>query len=117
MANDLNSFILFCCLNDEPDRYFSVTVNKDATVDGLKKAILTDNPDIGLARHLDLWKVSIPDDELDVTQEIIRDPRQLDGSTLMQSLKPLSAYFATQPPGQTLHIIVGRGSSECTTED
>jgi hypothetical protein len=117
MANHPESFILFCCLNDEPDCCFSVRVDKGATVDDLKTSILIVNPDIGLHRHIGLWKVSIPDDELDAVQDAIQDPETLPGSTRMRGLLPLSHYFDEQPPGKTLHIIVQHGHSECIPRD
>jgi hypothetical protein len=113
MANHPDLLVLFCCLNDEPDCCFSVKVDKGATVDDLKTSIVAVNPDLGPHRHIGLWKVSIPDELLDGAHDAIRDPETVNGSTRMRSLRSLSEYFDTQPPGKTLHIIVQHGYSEC----
>ena len=46
--------------------------------------------------------MSIRDELLDGAHDTIRDPETVNGSTRMQSLRSLSKYFDTQPPGKTL---------------
>ena len=43
---------------DDPDRVFPVDIDPGKSVGALKEAIKEENPDLGPARTLDLWKAS-----------------------------------------------------------
>ena len=43
---------------DDPDRVFPAKIAREESVGALKKVIKEENPDLGPARTLDLWKVS-----------------------------------------------------------
>jgi hypothetical protein len=111
MPEDPNKFLFFCCVSDEPGRQFAIRVPKDATVDDLKKEITTEK-DIGVdatkCHILDLWKVSIADEDLDSSHELIRHPEKIEGSAKLRSLARLNGVFPDPPADEHLHIIVQR---------
>jgi hypothetical protein len=114
MPTDPAIFVLFCCFKEEPGCYFSVEIRKNATVDSLKKAILQGNPDLQIsARFINLWKVFIPDEVLYSSHDIVREPSKIDQAVKMRSLYQVDAYFDSQPPGRTLHIVAERAHRAC----
>jgi hypothetical protein len=86
------------------ERPFSVDIEQSKTVDHLKKAILKENPhdlkDID-ARHLDLYKVDIPDDN-DLEQMAPRAARE----KLEVPSRKLSKIFTTAPAEEVVSILV-----------
>ncbi|KAG0024322.1 hypothetical protein BGZ80_004284 [Entomortierella chlamydospora] len=101
---------LFCILDGDTTA-FSVKVESDDTVDELKKAIKSENPNLLCdidARELVLWHVSIPPlpkkqislDNL-IVSETLKKPVELDDPT-----SEISEVFGTAPPKRTIHIIV-----------
>lgn len=106
MHDNPTSYHLWCCFTDEPEVYFSVQVPKTATADDLKGAIKNRNEHTlqGIdACLLQLWKVSIADEDLDTKLEQIRHPEMIEDSIKLQLLHPV---FLDPPTPQHVHIIV-----------
>ena len=99
-------FNINCSLHGGDGRIFSVKIPKSGTVDGLKKAIKKEKEpefDDYAADRLDLWMVSIPDDE-----RLIENVRKLDlvKNRCLRSTTKLSKVFADAPEDHHVHIVV-----------
>ena len=93
---------------------FSVKIPKSGTVDSLKKAIKKEKerciPLEVDADRLDLWKVSIPDDD-----RLIESVRKLDlvNNRCLRSTAKLSKVFADAPEDHHIHIVVRASTWNC----
>ena len=90
---------------------FPINISPAQTTGALKKVIKNDKPNLGdiAADALDLYKVSLPDDE-DLEQA-------LEGLTFgpheqLHSLEPLSLVFPAHLPEHHVHIVVTTPTSE-----
>jgi hypothetical protein len=86
------------------ERPFSVDIQRSKTVDHLKKAILRENPhdlkDID-ARHLDLYKVDILNDD-----DLEQMAPQATKEKLGVPYRKLSEIFTTDPAEEVVSILV-----------
>ena len=95
----------------EVHRIFTVEISSAKTITVLQNTIKNNKPDLGDidADALDLYKVSLPDDE-DLEQA-------LEGLTfgpheVLCSTKLLSLVFPTPPPERHVHIVIATSTSE-----
>ena len=106
----MSSHLKLNCLisGEHASRVFSVEIASTGSVDTLKKAIMSDNPDIGNlpARALGLFKVSFPVDE-SLGQNLIEyKPKKED---LLSPMDMLWEVWRYNPDSKHLHIIVQIG--------
>ncbi|KAG0338967.1 hypothetical protein BG005_003579, partial [Podila minutissima] len=107
---------LFCLQDGEAtSRVFSIDINPEKSVAHLKDLIKAkktiDFSDID-SDKLTLWRVSIsnPDDDDDNLSILLDNVRDEDKKKLKSSTK-LSKIFDTDPPEETIHVIVQRPPS------
>jgi hypothetical protein len=99
-----SSITLFCWVLDKSECPFQVEIAKDKTVDHLKDAIKEKKPNTLIkvdARQLQLWNVSIPDDdqlEASIRQTMLGSP--------LRSTKLLSAVFPSPLPMDVVHVLI-----------
>ena len=99
-----SSITLFCWVLDKSECPFRVEVAKDKTVGDLKGAIKEEKPNTLTkvdADQLQLWKVSIPDDdqlEASIRQTVLGSP--------LRSTKLLSAVFPSPLPMDVVHVLI-----------
>jgi crinkler effector protein len=94
---------LFCWIFGDP-KPFSVKISPDETVDDLKKAIVTVNPNRlqGIdAVSLRLWKKEISNEEKDGLQ--LSD---LNDNDELNEMHKVGYYFGYTPPEMKIHIVV-----------
>jgi hypothetical protein len=97
---------LFVYILGLDDCSFTVKIKRSETVDDLKKAILGEANDLGnvnSARRLVLYKVDVPDCD-DLERRVPQVPRE----ELRVASRKLSNIFETDPPDETVSIIVKR---------
>lgn len=99
------NWTIFYIVVDEKNP-FSVEIQPDTTIHGLKKAIKEEQRpkfDRFDANNLTLFKVDIPDDdnlEENVNQFLVTKPKAL------RVTWELSDYYETTPPEEMVHILV-----------
>ncbi|KAF9288478.1 hypothetical protein BGZ74_000909, partial [Mortierella antarctica] len=104
-----NRMSLFCLVDGEAtSNAFSIKIPSSDTVDDLKKAIKNQKAvafaDVD-ADMLMLWRVSIPDDQdddLPIPLDSVPEKKKLKATT------KLSKVFDTEPPEDTIHVLVQR---------
>ncbi|KAF8647558.1 hypothetical protein AX16_006630 [Volvariella volvacea WC 439] len=107
MSNPIN---LFCLIYGEPfAKAFSVKINRDDTVDGLKELIVNKRSNYfqGIdSVHLELWKVEIPV----IAKDKAPQKPELDDEDTLSPTDEIGEVFPKQPLKKHVHIII-RGPS------
>jgi hypothetical protein len=101
---------LFCLVHGEPaSKAFSVKVQKNDTVDDLKKLIKREKhprfEDIA-ADELNLWAVSVPVDDTTALKELALENNKDKGIQELHPVKKISKVFPDEPPDEHIHVIV-----------
>ena len=122
LINSLSSmatpFKLNCwVLGEDSTRVFTVKIDRDENVWGLKVAIKENKKhafDKIPANRLDVWNVSIPTDE-DVNLEVEVKNLKVLGTKSLSPVQPLSGIFRNALE-EHLHVIVRASTGECSPD-
>jgi hypothetical protein len=99
-----SSITLFCWVLDKSECPFQIEIAKDKTVGHLKRTIKEEKPNTLIkvdADQLQLWNVSIPDDdqlEASIRQTVLGRP--------LRSTKLLSAVFPSPLLTDVVHVLI-----------
>jgi len=95
---------LFCLIGGESfENVFSITIDRAETVSVLRELVINKNRLNQPARHLRLWKVSIPDGGEKALQL-----QHLPNCNALRPMWKISKVFPEEPPEESIHIIVDR---------
>jgi hypothetical protein len=105
MSYGADEFLLWCCLSHDPDHKFPVVIKKNAAVGQLKDEIKQKKDPLRDldADNLDLYQVSIPDEDLASSLPQIQNPQE---DSKLNYKTPVSALFKDPPQPNHLHIVV-----------
>jgi hypothetical protein len=103
---DENLYTVFCWVIGDPfDFIFPIYVSKTVNAASLKKTIVEENEAFHGAdpRTLNLWKVSIAEEDLETQLEHVSRPSDIRGA---EKLARMARVFSSPPEFEHLHIIV-----------
>ena len=106
---ELNCWVL----GDGSSDVFPVEIAENKTVGTLKDKIMEKNPDLGNcpARHLTLWKVSVP-----CTRQLAEKVAELklNGREPLSAVEVVSEVFNEELVRKNVHIVVRAPTGECS---